>query len=180
VSVARRTSRLLRLLLMLVVLALLAFTLQSLHLSGASFVRASSNPSNVFIAGTLGHVNNRNGQVLITQAGMAPGTTKDGTMTLTGTGDVAGAYTLSAASLVDTPASPGLSGTICLTIEDTTAGDTLFDDTVSELDSVDLGTIAPGQMKSYLVTLYYPDGPTNGAVQGATMSLTLQVEGESQ
>lgn len=167
-------------LLTLVVLAMLAFTLQSLRTSDASFAGASSNPSNVFIAGNLGHINNRNGQVLITQNGMAPGASKDGTMTLTGTGDVAGVYTLSVASLVDTPASPGLSGTVCLTIEDTTAGDTLFDDTVSELDSIDLGTIAPGQMNSYLVTLYYPDGPTDGAVQGATMSLTLQVEGESQ
>lgn len=167
-------------LLTLVVLAVLAFTLQSLRTSGASFAAASSNPSNVLIAGSLGHINNRNGQVLITMGGMAPGASKEGTMTLTGTGDLPGAYTLSAANLVDTPAWPGLSGTLWLTVEDTGAGDILYDDAVSEFDSIDLGAIAPSTTNSYLVTLAYPDGPTNGAVQGATMSLTLQVSGESQ
>jgi hypothetical protein len=167
-------------LLALVVLALLAFTLHSLRLSDASFVAASNNLSNVFITGTLGHINNRDGQVLITATGMKPGSSVAGTMTLTGTGDLAGDYTLSGVNLVDTPVSPPLSETLCMTIEDTTTGDTLYDDVVSEFDSIDLGTIASGQTESYLVTLYYPDGPTNGAVQGSTMSLTLQVEGVSQ
>ena len=47
----------------LAVFALLAFTLHSLRLSDASFAAASANTSNVFIAGTLGHVNNQNGRV---------------------------------------------------------------------------------------------------------------------
>jgi hypothetical protein len=176
VSVARRT-RLLRLALTLVVLAVLAFTLQSLHMSGASFVTASSNPSNVFIAGNLGHVNNRNGQVLITASGMQPGDSQDGTMTLTGTGDLSGDYTLSVTNLVDNLAP--LSGTLLLTVEDLQTGD-VYEDLVSTFDPVDLGTISPGEADSYTVTLSYPDGPTNGAVQGASMSLTLQITGVSQ
>lgn len=172
-------TRVLRLLLTLVVLAVLAFTLQSLRTSGASFVTASSNPSNVFIAGNLGHVNNRNGQVLITTSGMQPGDSQDGTMTLTGTGNLSGDYTLSVTNLVDTPSSPPLSGTLLLTVEDLQTGD-VYEDLVSAFDPVDLGTISPGEADSYTVTLSYPDGPTNGAVQGASMSLTLQITGVSQ
>lgn len=168
-------------LLTLVVLAVLAFTLQSLRTSGASFVAASANPSNVFVAGTLSHGNNRNNQVMIAASGLEPGGSKVGTMTLTGTGDVSGDYALSTLSLVDTPADPPLSGTLWLTIEDTTGtSDTLYDDLVSELDTVPLGTIAPGETRSYTVTLAYPDGPADGTLQGASMALTLQVSGVSQ
>ena len=168
-------------LLTLVVLAVLAFTLQSLHTSGASYAVASSNGSNVFVSGTLSHVNDRNNQVMILATGLEPGGSKVVTMTLTGTGDVSGDYTLSSLSLVDTPTDPPLSGTLWLTIEDTTGTpDTLYDDLVSEFDTVDLGTIAPGETRSYAVTLAYPDGPDDGTLQGANMALTLQVSGASQ
>jgi hypothetical protein len=151
-----------------------------LRLSEASFATVSSNASNVFIAGTLSHSNDQNGTVMLSASNMRPGSSVAGTMTLTGTGSLAGDYTLSIANLVDTPASPPLSGKLCLSIEDIATGDTLYDDDVSELDSIDLGTIVPDQVDSYLVTLYYPDGPTDGGVQGSTMSLTLRVQGVSQ
>ena len=43
----------------LVVLALLAVALQSLVFSNASFVSGSTNPGNVFTAGSLSHENSR-------------------------------------------------------------------------------------------------------------------------
>lgn len=168
-------------LLTLAVLAVLAFTLQSLRTSGASYAAGSVNPANIVVAGSLSHVNSKNGQVMIAASGLEPGDSKVGTMTLTGAGSVSGDYTLSPLSLVDTPADPPLSGTLWLTIEDTTGTpDTLYDDLVSEMDTVDLGTIAPGETRSYTVTLAYPDGPDDGTLQGATMGLTLQVSGVSQ
>ena len=106
-SVSRRRIWLRFGLLGLCVAALLAFTLHSLRLSDASFAAASANDSNVFIAGTFGHVNNRNGQVMLQATGMEPGDSSVGTMTLTGTGTLAGAYTLAPASLTDVPADAG-------------------------------------------------------------------------
>jgi hypothetical protein len=167
----------------LVVFALLAFTLHSLRLSDASFAAASTNTSNVFIAGDLGHINHRDGTVMLTASGLEPGTSVDNTMTLTGTGTVAGDYTLSPSSLVNTPSSPALSDELILTIEDLTAGTTLYDDDVTTFmtaDPPDLGTIAPLGMRSYRVTITYPDGPDEGLLQGATMTLALRVTGVSQ
>jgi hypothetical protein len=165
----------------LCVAALLAFTLHSLRLSDASFAAASANDSNVFIAGTFGHVNNRNGQVMLTASGLEPGDTSVGTMTLTGTGSLAGAYTLTPSSLTDVPAAPPLSGTLTLTIEDVTGTpETLYDDTVAEFDEADLGVIAPGPPHSYRFTIEYPEGPNISALQGATMTLVLEVSGVTQ
>jgi hypothetical protein len=168
-------------LLALCVAALLAFTLHSLRLSDASFTAASANDSNVFIAGTFGHANNRNGQVMVTATGLEPGDSASGTMTLTGTGSLAGAYTLTPASLTDVPATAALSGTLDLLIEDTTgAPETVFDDTVADLDEADLGVIAPGETRSYRFTIAYPEGPNIAALQGATMTLVVQVSGVTQ
>jgi hypothetical protein len=168
-------------LLALCVAALLAYTLHSLRLSDASFAASSANDSNVFVAGTFGHVNNRNGQVMLQATGMEPGESSAGTMTLTGTGTLAGDYTLAPASLTDVPVTPALSGTLNLTIEDTTGAPvTLYDDVVAGLGEEDLGVIAPGETRSYRLTLEYPDGPNISALQGATMTLVLQVSGVTQ
>ncbi len=168
----------------LVVFALLAFTLHSLRLSDASFASASANTSNVFIAGTLDHINNQNGLVMIDVTDMEPGSSKDAIMTLTGTGNVAGDYTLSPSSLVNTPGSPALSDELILTIEDITGTPTtLYDDDVTTFltaDPPELGAIAPNSTRHYRVTLSYPDGPNEGLLQGATMALTLRVTGVSQ
>ena len=167
----------------LVVFALLAFTLHSLRLSDASFTTGSANTSNVFIAGTLGHVNNQTGQIMITATGMEPGMSASGTMTLTGTGNVAGDYTLAPSSLVNTPGSPALPDELVLTVEDITgAATTLYDDDITTFMSVDppdLGTIAPKETRSYRVTISYPDGPDEGLLQGASLTLGLRVTGVS-
>jgi hypothetical protein len=165
-------------LLSLVVLALLAFTLHSLASSGASFAVGSVNPANVFVAGSLLHTNTKSGQVVLTADDLEPGMTSQGTMTLKGTGNVTGAFTLNASSLVNWPISPELSDALDLTIEDITGTpDTLYDDSVSGFTSADLGDIAPGAVRTYRITLEYPAGPNDAALQGATMTLALQVLG---
>jgi hypothetical protein len=167
----------------LVVLALLTFTLHSLRLSDASFAAASGSKSNVFITGTFGHIDNQSGVVMINVSGLEPGMSFDEVMTLTGTGDGAGDYTLTPSSLVNTRISPALSDELILTIEDITAGTTLYDDDVTTFmtaDPPDLGTIAPAGSRSYRVTVSYPDGPNDSRLQGASMTLGLQVTGVSQ
>jgi hypothetical protein len=167
-------------LLTLLVLAVLAITLQSIRLSGASYAAGSVNPANVFVAGSLSHVNNRNGQVMLVASGLEPGDSSVGTMTLTGTGTITGAYTLSPSSLVNLPVSPALSDKLDMTVEDVTGTPTtLWDGSVTGFASADLGDIAPGASRTYRLTLEYPDGTNDSALQGATMTLVLQVAGVS-
>jgi hypothetical protein len=180
VSASRRTLWLRSGLLALCVLALLALTLHSLRLSDATFAAASSNQGNVFVAGTLAHSNDRNGQVMITATGLEPGGSTSGTMTLTGAGNVTGAYTLTPASLVNVPVSPALSDTLDLIVEDVADGETLYDGPVGAFSEAELGEIAPGATRSYHLTVEYPDGPNDGRLQGATMTLVLRVTGVSQ
>jgi hypothetical protein len=164
----------------LAVLAVLAFTLHALHFSGASYTRSSSNLGNVFVAGNLTHTNSKNGQVMISATGFDPGDTSLGTMTITAAGDVTGTYTLSSSSLVNAPVTPALSDALNLTIEDITGtATTLYDGAVTDFDAVDLGSIAPAASRSYRVTLAYPDGPNDSTLQGATMTLVMQVDGVS-
>jgi len=176
----RQGSRLKRALISLVTLAALAVTLQSVVFSGASFTAASATPDNSFVAGDLLHTNSGDGQVVIDAAGMVPGASKNATLTLTGSGDLTGAYTLSKSGVADTPAWPGLSGTLVLTVEDVTgAPTTLFQGTVSAFSAAGLGTIGPGDVRTYRLTLAYPAGTNNAALQGATMTLGLNVTGVS-
>ena len=178
---ALRSAKLTRALLSLIVLVVLSFTVYSLRLSDAAFTSGSSNQPNVFIAGTFGHINNKNGTLLLSMSGMKPGSSvSDNKLTLTGTGNLSGDYTMDVVNIVDTPLTSPLSGTLYVSLEDNATGDVLCDDPVSDLDPVDLGTIAPGQVNSYTITLYYPDGPTDGSVQGATMTATLRFTGVSQ
>jgi hypothetical protein len=178
---APRTAWLWRALLSSAVLAVLALTLHSLVLSNASFTAKSTNPANVFVAGSLLHSNDQGGKVMLTATGVTPGYSDSAQMIVTGGGTVAGDYTLNVSSLVDTPASPtspALSGVLELTVEDTTAGTTPVDGVdVADLVPVSLGTIAPLEQHTFLVTLDYPDGPNQADLQGASMSLTLQVLG---
>ena len=167
----------------LVVLALLAVALQSLVFSGASFTSSRGNPGNTFTAGAFGHTNSKDGVLVIDAAGLWPGgSAKTGALTITGTGDFSGAYTLTKAGVVDTPASPGLSSALTLRIEDITGGalQTLSNTTVAGFNTVSLGAIAPGASRQYRFTLAYPTAAADTALQGASMTLHLQFTGVAQ
>lgn len=166
----------------LVVLALLAMALQSLVFSGASFTSSSGNPGNTFTAGAFGHTNSMDGVLMIDAAGLWPGgSAKTGTLTIAGTGDFGGAYTLTKAGVVDTPAAPGLSNALTLRIEDITgAPQTLSNTTVAGFNTVSLGAIASGASRQYRFTLTYPAAAADTDLQGARMTLSLQFTGVAQ
>jgi spore coat-associated protein N len=165
-------------LLTLLVLALLAVALQSLAFSGASFTIARGNPGNAFTAGTLTHVNSKSGAFVVNAADLRPGQSSQGSLTITGGGDVTGAYTLSKASASDVPASPGLSNTLTLLIEDTTGTATiLFSGTAAAFTTVSLGSIAPGATRQYRFTLAFPVAAATPGLQGASTSLGLLIKG---
>ena len=166
-------------LLSLLVLAVLGVTLQTLVFSDAKFTTASSNASNIWASGTLTHTNSLADQVVVNGANLRPGQTATGTVTITAGGDGYGAYTLAKANLVDIPASPGLSNTMQLLIQDITSGSTIYTGTVAAFTSSSLGTIAPGVATTYRVTLTYPSSASSN-LQGAALSLTLRFTGVSQ
>jgi hypothetical protein len=159
----------------------MALTLSTVALSGANYVAPSANPANLFTTGTLLHSNSQDGSVIVVAEDMAPGDSSIGTMTLTGSGTLSGAYTLTASGLSDIPGSPRLSDALSLKLEDTTgAPQTLFTGSVSTFNTAALGTIAPGASRTYRLTLSYPAGTNVAALQGASMSVVLGVTGVSQ
>ncbi len=168
-------------LLSLVVLALLAVALQSLVFSDASFTAGSANPANVFTAGSLSHTNSKAGVVIVDAANLRPGMSQEGTVTIGGTGTLTGLYTLNKGAVVDNPASPGLSRTLVLLIQQTGVATPLYNNRVDLMPaSLTLGTIAPGASRTYLVRLTYPTTAANPALQGASMTLPLQFAGVTQ
>jgi hypothetical protein len=165
-------------LLSLAVLALLAAALDSLAFSDASFTAGSANPASVVTSGSLSHANDREGAVIVDAAGLRPGTSMEGTVTLTGTGTLTGSYTLEKGGVIDDPASPGLSGALELSISEQGAASPLYVGNISLMpESLALGAIAPGQSRTYTVRVTYVLGRADPALQGATMLLPLQVVG---
>jgi hypothetical protein len=165
-------------LLSLVVLALLAVALESLVFSDASYTAGSANPANVFTSGSLSHTNDREGTVIVDAADLRPGTSKQGTVTITGTGTLTGAYVLVKGAVVDSPATPALSATLDILIQEQGAAAPLYNGRVSLLPaSLTLGSIAPGTTRTYTVRVTYPLDRANPALQGATMTLPLQFAG---
>ena len=177
-STASRTNRVWKGFLTLAVLAMLAFTLHAVAVSGASFTAASANPANVFTAGTLLHTNDKAGQVTVDAGGLLPGLSKTGSLTLTNAGTVNGTFTLGAYGLSDVPASPRLSDTLTLSVQDA-GGGSLYDGPVSGFSAADLGTLGPGASRTLTLTVAYPDGAIDVDLQGATTSLSLQITGVS-
>jgi hypothetical protein len=56
---------------------------------------------------------------------------------------------------------------------------TLYTGTVTAFSSTALGTIGVGASRVYRITLSYPAGTTNAALQGSSLSLALNVTGVS-
>jgi hypothetical protein len=176
----KRRSTVKRAFLTLIVLALLALVIQSIVFSGASFTSASSNPGNVFTAGSLSHDNNKNGQLVLNAIALRPGLSQNSSLIITGGGTVSGVYTLSKSTLVDTPAASGFSTALTLRLEDVTGTTTtLYNGTVAAFTQVSLGTITPGQVRTYRFTLTFSAANATSAMQGATSRLNLDVTGAS-
>jgi spore coat-associated protein N len=166
-------------LLSLFVLALLAVALQSLVFSDASYVAGSSNAGNVFTTGSLSHENSCADQVVFTAANLRPGLSKEGTVKITGGGTITGMYTLSKGSVVDDPASPGLSKTLVLLVQEVGMPTPIYSGVVNAMPTLALGSIAPNVSRTFLLRLTYPAAGANSALDGATMTLPLTFTGTS-
>ena len=152
--------------------------------SGANFNSTSANPSNVFTAGTISSSNSKSNAAILTASNMVPGNTSTGTVLIKNTGSANGTFTLAPATPVDTPASPGLSKYLTLTIVDNgdptctsscPAAVTLYTGTIfAEPPTIALGQFVPNQQHQYTFTVTFPNGGTGGAdnaYQGASTTV---------
>jgi hypothetical protein len=147
--------------------------------SSASFTSSSTNPGNVFNGGTLLLLNSGDGQLIVSALALCPGQSRQATLTLTNAGTVQGDVTVEGVGLSDVPATPALSSVLTLTFTDVASGTDLWSGTMGALTTAPLDTLAPGASREYRVTVAYPAGATDPALQGAQTALTLRFSGVS-
>jgi spore coat-associated protein N len=152
--------------------------------SGANFNSTSANPSNVFSAGTISHSNSKAGAAILTASNLVPGNSAVGTVDIKNTGSASGVFALSHLAPVDTPATPGLSKKLILTIMDLgdptcvtscPAAVQVYTGTIFAMPTTTaLGSFAPSATHRYQFTMNFPDGGLNGAdnaYQGASTTV---------
>jgi hypothetical protein len=167
-------------LLSLIVLSLFALTLHSVVFSDASLT-SQATIGHAFVAGSLSHVNSKEGTTVLDGSKLSPGQTKSDVLTIRSEGDGTGIYTLTNAGVSDMPAAPGLSRTLLLTIRDVSTGQQLYTGTVRGFSaSTPTVAIPSGMTHTFQFDLQYPLAAANTALQGATMQLVVQFTGVSQ
>jgi len=87
--------------------------------SGADFTASSANPANTFASGTLSMVNSKQGVAVLQASGMRPGDAASvGTVDIENTGSLAGTFTLTRSTPVDSDAGNPMSGKLGVTVVD--------------------------------------------------------------
>jgi len=111
---------------------------------GAPALRASS------ASGTVQLGNSRDGQAILGADNLTPGHSAEGTVTISNTGDAPGATRLEPTDLLDIagPAGAVLSQRLILEVADT-AGNTLYRGALAAMPTLDAGTFAPGEHRTY-------------------------------
>ncbi|MEZ5125224.1 MAG: hypothetical protein R2826_03110 [Thermoleophilia bacterium] len=178
IRAAKRRALIRRSMLSLATLGLLAVCWHSVGFSGANFVDSSSNPSNLFIAGTLSHSNPRDGEVILSASKLRPGGSRSTSITIVGGGDLTGTYVLLPGSLSASPTL--LAGALQLQITNTTTGAQLYAGSVSAFGSTSSFTVAPGESHTLAFTLSYPAQAADAQLQGGSMTLAIQIVGETR
>jgi hypothetical protein len=122
------------------------------------------------VGGTLAMSNSKDGAAILKAAGMAPGDTRAGEVTISNTGDLAGAYSLSQSDLADSPGPAGgaLSTALDVLVQDVTnpsAPATVYSGKLAAMSPLALGTWPPGTTRTYRFTVSLPNG---GATSSAT------------
>jgi len=162
--------------LFLTALALVALALGSAMFSGASFTSKSANKASL-AAGSVQLSSTRPNEAIVAAAGMKPGDSRSGTITIGNEGNVTGTATLSATGLSGTT----LAAAIDLKIEDITGGVTTqkWSGTLGSFAAVGLGNFAAKEKREYRLTLSWPSSSSEAALEGTSTSLTFQWSGVS-
>lgn len=138
--------------------------------SGATFTSTTSNTASVVTAGTLTQSNSKDGQAIFTASNLKPGDVVKGSLTISNTGSLPAAF-----SLTETESTNGFSGAnLNLVITNTTTGAAVYQGTFGGLvdgEKQSLGDFAPGDSADYeFVATLVKETPNTD--QGASASAT--------
>jgi hypothetical protein len=133
-------------------------------------------------SGTFQITNSLDGQAIFQAQGLAPGRSVSGTVQLSNAGTLAGDLGLHQLDVVDQPGANGglLSGAVHLDVQDVTGGNLVpvFAGQLASLQSSPLGSLGPGEARTYRFIASLPDGgapptPTSGdnAYAGSALSV---------
>jgi hypothetical protein len=175
----------------LVVLAVVLAAVGVVVGSGAAFTAQASNLNNTFAAGTLSLTNTPN-TAIFSVSGWKPGDSAQGVIDLQNSGSItAGAVTLRATSVTDTPASPALSAKVDMVVKDCglfagatpptcDAGDpNVYSGTLAAMTSANaLGSYAANDKHRYQFTATF-NSSADDTYQGAQTSATFQWDATS-
>ncbi len=134
-------------------------------------------------SGDLVIENSLDGQAIFQAQGLAPGKSVTGTVQLSNSGGLAGDLGLQQLEVQDLPGSNGgrLSDAVQLDVQDVTGGNAIpvFAGQLGALQTKDLGSIAPGEARTYRFTASLPDGglpptPTGGDNAYVGSALTVR------
>jgi hypothetical protein len=147
------------------VIASLVMALAAIGLAVAAPGR-DRDPASASLDGATGAVaiaNSKAAQSVLDAPAMRPGDSVSGTVDIGNDGDVAGRFTVLGTGLLDVPGPNGgaLSEQIDLALSDVTDPDDpqpIFVGHPADFDEYDVGTIAPGDERSFLFTATLPDG----------------------
>jgi hypothetical protein len=134
--------------------------------------------------GTIELSNSLDGAAVFTAQNMRPGSSSAGTVSVSNTSAVDGAFSLSQAGLVDTPGPLGgrLSDRVRLNVEEVSGGgstaQSLYYGVLAGLGTRPLGTLRAGQTRAYRFTVDWPDGGPAAAGAGDNLfqSAALRVD----
>ena len=130
-------------------------------------------------SGTVHITNSREGQAVFTAAAMRPGEGVSGTVRIGNDGTEPGRFAVKPAGLADTPGPNGgrLSERVELVLFDVTdvhAPVTVYAGPPAGLGEVELGAIAPGGHRDYLMAMTLPEGGDDNLYQGSQLSLGFE------
>ncbi|GAB2980701.1 TasA family protein [Nocardioides montaniterrae] len=140
--------------------------------SGATFTSQSNNTISAVTSGTLTQSNSKANAAIFNLADMKPGDTLNGSVTLTNTGSLPAAF-----SLTEVSSSNGFTGdNLSLSITDTTTGVNVYTGTFGGLvdgAKTDIGTIASHVANTFVFTVKLATATPN-ADQAKTASAVYQ------
>lgn len=140
--------------------------------SGATFTSQSGNTISAVTAGTLEQSNSKNDAAIFDLANLKPGDTLNGSLTLTNTGSLPAAF-----SLTETTSTNGFSGdNLSLTVVNNTTGASVYSGTFGGLvdgTKTDLGVVQPGVANNFTFTVKLAASAPN-ADQGKAASAAYQ------
>jgi hypothetical protein len=114
--------------------------------SGASFTSTSVNPGNLYATGTLTQSNSNADEAIFNMTNLKPGDVLEGQVTITNTGSLPAAFTLTEVGAVNGFETPG---NLTLVVTDASDSSEVFSGTFGTMSPEALGVFAAGEARTY-------------------------------